>query len=302
MNSLLTAFLNNLLPILLASGVGFFLGKKTSLSPAPLSKVVLYIFSPCLVFNLLTTSPLTGGETLMMMGFSAATMTAITLLAGGVGYLMRWNRSLIAATMLASLATNAGNYGLSLTSFAFGQPALPYATLYMISNSLLTYTLGITIVSWGSERRQNPLSAPFKYPFLYAFILAILFNIFHIQLPLPIGRVVTLFSDAAIPTMLVILGLQLSCCQWKKPDLALLTSNVMRLVASPLVAIALASVFALQGAARQAGVIEAAMPTAVTATILAAEFNLEPNFITFTVAFSTLLSFVTLTPLITYLS
>lgn len=302
MNTLVSAFLNNLLPIFLAAGAGLLLGKKTGLNPSSLSKVVLYLFSPCLIFNMLTTSPLSGGETLTMMGFTILLMIAVTLLTGGLGVLFRWNRSLIAATMLASMATNAGNYGLSLTQFAFGQPAMPYATLYMVANSLMTYTLGITIASWGAEKRQNPLTAPLKFPFLYAFLLAIGFNVFHISLPLPIGRVIGLFSNAAIPTMLVILGLQLGCCEWKKPDLALITTNVMRLVASPVVALALASVFALQGAARQAGVIEAAMPTAVTATLLATEFDLQPGFVTFTVAFSTLLSFVTLTPLIAYLS
>ena len=44
------------------------------------------------------------------------------------------------------------------------------------------------------------------------------------------------------------------------------------------------------------------MPTAVTATLLATEFDLEPTFLTVTVAISTLLSFITLTPLIVYLS
>jgi predicted permease len=44
------------------------------------------------------------------------------------------------------------------------------------------------------------------------------------------------------------------------------------------------------------------MPTAVTATLLATEFELQPEFVTFSVAFSTLISILTLTPLITFLS
>ncbi|MCL4560763.1 MAG: AEC family transporter [Chloroflexi bacterium] len=302
MNDLLNAFLNNLLPIFLATGIGFLLGKKTSINPGSLSKIVLYIFSPCLIFAMLTGNSLSSGDVLTMMGYTIVLMVIVAAITGGIGFFLKWERSIVAATILASIATNAGNYGLSLTRFAFGDKALPYATLFMVANSLMTYTLGISIASWGSARKENPLKAPFQYPFLYAFILAMIFNYFHLRLPLPVDRVVTMFSDASIPSMLVLLGVQMSAVDWAKPSQVLVTTNLMRLVASPTVAIALSAIFALQGPARQAGIIQAAMPTAVTAMLLATEFDLQPGFVTISVAFSTLLSFVTLTPLITYLS
>ncbi len=302
MIALLNAFTDNILPILLASGAGFFLGKKTDISPGSISKIALYLFSPCLIYKLLTESDVSDRDILLMLGFTVLLMILIAALMGAVGKAFGWSKSIIAAAMLASLATNSGNYGLSLNQFAFGDKVLPYATLFMIGNSLMVYTLGIAIASWGSGRKGNPLAAPLKYPFLYAFVIGLIFSHLHISLPLPVDRVVTLFSDAAIPTMLVLLGLQLSQCEWRRPSLALSMTNVMRLVTSPLVAMGLAAVFALQGPARQAGILQAAMPTAVTATLLAAEFDLEPTFLTVSVAFSTLLSVLTLTPLIVYLS
>ncbi|HWT81281.1 MAG TPA: AEC family transporter [Candidatus Methylomirabilis sp.] len=237
-----------------------------------------------------------------MLVFTIVLMIIIAVLMGAVGMSFGWPKSIVAAAMLGSLATNSGNYGLSLCQFAFGSEVLPYAALFLIGNSLMTYTLGIAIASWGSGKKGNPLTAPFKYPFLYAFIIGIVFSHLHISLPLPVDRVVSLFSAAAIPSMLVLLGLQLSQSEWHRPSMALTLTNVMRLVTSPLIAIGLAAVFALEGPARQAGVLQAAMPTAVTATLLAAEFDLEPTFLTVTVALSTILSIFTLTPLIVYLS
>ncbi len=305
MNNLITVFINNLLPILMAAGIGVILGKTTSIQPGSISKLVLYVFSPCLIFVLLTTNRLSGRDILIMMAYTIVLMVVIAALMGGIGYLMGWDRSIIAAAVLASMATNAGNYGLSLNQFAFGDRVMPYASVFMVTNGLMTYTLGIVVASWGvqgAHKSGNPLLAPFKYPFVYAFMLALLSNQFNLALPLPIERIVDLFSNAAIPSMLVLLGLQLANTRWSRPSLALVTTNTLRLVGSPLVAVGLCALFALQGPARQAGILQAAMPTAVTATLLATEFDLQPAFVTFSVAFSTVLSFITLTPLISFLS
>jgi len=57
----------------------------------------------------------------------------------------------------------------------------------------------------------------------------------------------------------------------------------------------------LTGPARQAGVILASMPVAVVTTILALEFEIAPAFVTSAVFVSTVLSPLTLTPLIAHL-
>ncbi|MEI9814262.1 MAG: AEC family transporter [Acidobacteriota bacterium] len=71
---------------------------------------------------------------------------------------------------------------------------------------------------------------------------------------------------------------------------------------APLVALGLAATFGITGPARQAAVILASMPVAVVTTILALEFQLEPEFVTSAVFISTVLSPLTLVPLIAYLS
>jgi predicted permease len=60
----------------------------------------------------------------------------------------------------------------------------------------------------------------------------------------------------------------------------------------------MATIFGLQGMAYNAGVLEASMPTAVLSTILATEYDVEPAFVTTAVFSSTLLSPLTLTPLL----
>jgi predicted permease len=75
----------------------------------------------------------------------------------------------------------------------------------------------------------------------------------------------------------------------------------LQLVVMPAIGLGLAYLLGQTGPTFQAAVIESAMPTAVITTILAVEYDLDSAFITGTVLMSTLLSPLTLTPLIAYL-
>jgi len=101
--------------------------------------------------------------------------------------------------------------------------------------------------------------------------------------------------------MLILLGLQLQANQQTYPIPALLLANGMRLVGGAFFGLILGNIFGLQGAAYQAGVIESATPTAVLSTVLSTEFDTEPAFVTTVVFTSTLLSPLTLTPLLAHL-
>ncbi len=121
------------------------------------------------------------------------------------------------------------------------------------------------------------------------------------QLPLPINRAIDLLADASIPVLLVVLGMQLQSSQWKGNRMPLAVASSLRLVGAPLLAISLSLAFGLRGAAQQAMVLEASMPTAVLTTVIATEYNLQPDFVTAVVFLTTLLSPLTLTPLLSFL-
>ena len=72
----------------------------------------------------------------------------------------------------------------------------------------------------------------------------------------------------------------------------------LRLVGGIVVGALLAPLFGLDGAARQAGILQAAMPSAVICIILATEYDAEPAFVTSVVFATTVLSPLTLTPLL----
>lgn len=301
MIDLLTLFNNNLLPIFLSAGTGFVAARYLQVTPRSVSQIAFYIFSPCLIFTLLKRNPLPSSEVTRLVFFTLAVVLSLGFLTFLLGLLLRFERSVLAALLLTVMFGNTGNYGLSLNLFAFGQPALVFASLYFVSVGILVYTVGVLIASLGKSSPKKALLGLFKVPALYAIILALLFNRYHLSLPLPIDRTVTLLAEAAIPVLMVVLGVQLYNSRWSDHKTALGLSVVLRLVVSPLLAMGIAFLFQLEGAAYQAGVLESAVPTAVMMTVIANEYEAEPSFVTTAVIVSTLLSPLTITPLLALL-
>jgi predicted permease len=140
-----------------------------------------------------------------------------------------------------------------------------------------------------------------KVPAVYAVTAAILVLSTHATVPVAVMRPIGLLSDAAIPIMLLVLGMQLERAVMPKHPAAVAAAVVISLVVAPAIAFGLTWLLGITGAARQAAIIEASMPAAVITTVLALEFDLDAGFSTSVVFFTTLLSPLTLVLLIAYL-
>jgi len=302
MNELFTLFANNLLPIFLVAGVGYTAGKWLKVEARTISRIVFYIFSPCLLFDLLVNNQFNYGDILRMVGFAIAAILTVTAITWLLGRLINLERKMLAAVLLCTLTINAGNYGLSLNLFAFGEKALAHASLFFILSAIITYTLGTTIASMGKASLADSLRSLLKIPAAYVVPLALIFIYRGWELPVPLSRSISLLSGAAIPGMLLVLGLQLQKVRRAENLRVLFLATGMRLLGGLGVGLLLAPLFGLEGMAYKAGVLESSMPTAVLSTILATEFEIEPAFVTTAVFTSTLLSPLTLTPLLAILN
>jgi predicted permease len=298
LTNLLRLFANNLLPILLVAGTGYIAGKWLHVEARSISRVVFYLFSPCLIFDLLVTSEIQNSDMLRMVGFTVASILVVAALTWLLGRVFKLERKLMAAVLICTMTINAGNYGLSLNLFAFGEEALAYASLFFVASAIITYTLGTMVASMGKSSLGEAFKGLMKIPTVYAVVLALIFITMNWKLPLPLERSVALLGDAAIPGMLLVLGLQLQNNRRTRHVRALILANGMRLLGGMVVGFGMAALFGLQGMAYNAGVLESSMPTAVLSTILATEFDAEPAFVTTAVFSSTLLSPLTLTPLL----
>jgi predicted permease len=301
LTELFLLFIDNLLPIFLAAGTGYLLSRWLKADPRTLSQVTFYIFSPCLVFTILMKNQVSENEIVKMLLLAWGVMAVIGLLAWLTGQVVRFERKMLVAVMLTSVFMNSGNFGMSFNLFAFGQEGLAQSGVFFVGMSIATYTVGIFIASMGKASPRQALMNLLKVPAIYAVLLAVIFMHTGWKLPLPLQRTAELLGEASIPAMLVLLGMQLSAIRWNGQIRPLLLANGLRLLVAPLVALGLVLVFGLTGVARQVGILEASMPSAVLTIVLATEYDVEPAFVSAAVFTSTLASALTLTPLLAIL-
>jgi hypothetical protein len=196
---------------------------------------------------------------------------------------------------------NAGNYGLSVHQLAFGEEALAWAVLFFITSAMMTSSAGVYLASMGNSNPGAALLALLRVPSLYAIPLAFVVRGAAIELPVAVDRPISLLAGAAIPSMLLLLGMHIGKAGIPKERGPLAAAVTIRLIISPALAWLLARVLLLPAPGVQAAVLESAMPTAVLTSLIASEFQVEPRFVSGSILVSTLLSPLTVTPLIQWL-
>ena len=299
--TLISTFANNILPIILLGGAGFALGKLLQIEPRSLGRVVFYVFSPILIFDLLIKNQLKLSEAASVIGFTTTIILTIGITTYILGRLLKIEQTPLISILITTMFANTGNYGLPLVLFAFGDQALSYAGIYFVTTTLLFYSLGVFLASLGHMTLKQAAVGLFKVPTLYAVLLALLINVLHVELPLAINRAVELAAGGTIPLMLVLLGVQMTKVEFSNNLRALQLSVVLRLVIAPLLGLLITALFGIQGVARQGAMTQASMPSMVSATVLAEEYHLDSKLIAAVVFVSTLLSPLTLTPLLVFL-
>jgi predicted permease len=301
-NELFTTFANNLLPVFLVAGAGFILGKFLTVDSRSLGRVVFYVFSPLLIFDLMIKSTLNLGQAFITVGYTASIIAVMGLIAFVLGKLFQLERPYLLAVILTVAFGNTGNYGLPLVKFAFGNDALAVASIFYVTTTILFNTVGVVIASIGHMDLKSAVLGLFKLPSIYGVTLALIIKGLEVQLPLPISRTIEIAANGAIPLMLIVLGLELTRIQWSHSFRALGLGVATKLLLGPLVGLLLSRLFGMHGTVYQGNVLEAAMPAAVATTVVATEYNLEPALVTAIVFLGTALSPLTLTPLIVYLA
>lgn len=299
---LFSIFLNQILPVFIILGIGALFGHYAKPDVRTLSRIAFYVFSPCLIFVALTGNALT----LQEIGLIGLVALIVLLSSAAIGFIvaraLRFDRAKTAALILVMLIPNTGNMGLPVILFAFGEDTLARAVPFFTVSLLSIFSLGILVASSGKASIKQAVIEVFKTPVIYALIITIVVLISGIELPLFLSRPAELLGNATIPVMLTLLGVQIAQTRLPENLSFVYLAAGMRLLIGPAIGFGVALLFGLTGEARAAVVTEAAMPIAVFVAVLALEYDTEPALLTGAVVLSTLLSPLTLTPIIALLT
>lgn len=301
MGLLLSILLTDILPIFVLATAGFLLARYAKVDVKMLANVVFYSLLPCLAFRLLVTSKASGPNVGRLMLLAVLIMGSMGLLGYIAAKALRLDGTYLRAFLMVVMFSNGGNYGLPVVTFAFGAETLTYATIFFLTGSVLTYVVSAFFAGSRKGNIAGALDKVWRMPSLYGVAAALIVLATGRGVPEAVMRPVNMLSEAALPLMILILGMQLQRAVWpSRPGIVFMAVGIS-LLAAPVVALGLCSLLDVSGPARQAAVILSSMPVAVITTILALEFELAPEFVTGAVFVSTIASPLTLTPLIAYL-
>ena len=294
-------FLNVVTPVFILVVIGYFVGPRLKIDARSLSRTAYFVFIPAFVFNIISEAKIDSELALQMLSFILVAQIAVALLGFLVGKALRQSREITAAFVLIATFGNVGNFGLPLIVFRRGETARTYATVYFVATVFISFVICVGVASWARSGGVTAVFSVFKTPALIALIPALVFNITDVEVPIFLSRLSGLLGQAMIPVMLITLGVQMGEIPKIKINFNVFAASTVRLIGGPVLALLIVPYFGLEGLERSTGILQAAMPAAVLASIIALEYKLLPEFVTTTVLFSTLYSILTLTVILTFI-
>jgi predicted permease len=265
--------------LLIAAGFIFAHWKKISL--ASVTEIIVYLGTPSLVFSSLASKPLFAGDIIVLSG-------GVLLIFAGVGLLIRLYFFLTGFSSrgfaLPTLFMNAGNMGIPLALFAFGQEGMQRATLMFVIITFLQYSLGIYILNGRGNWTEI-----FRLPLIYAAIAGLIINLTQMKIPELLLQPVVMLGQATIPIMLISLGYRLYQVESLQLGHAL-GGALLRTIGGFAAANIAVNVVGAEGVNRQVLLLYGALPAAVINFILTEKYRQDPGLAASIVVLSTFIS------------
>jgi len=291
---LLKIFWNILTPIFLVASVGWWGRRRLGIDSRSLTTAAFYILTPSLVFDSLFRIQIAWQDLGRVLGFFLAMVATLLILGVIISRALGWGRAMTSAFILTLVLVNNGNYGIPLNQFAFGEVGSQLAVLFYTANAIFANTIGVLIASSGNTDVRMALKGLLRVPMIYATAAALLLRALSLEPPLPFMRAVGLLGNAAVPVMMMILGMQLSSIDATNSLRPAWVATGIRLVLSPLLAIVLSSALGLEGLVRIVGIVQWGTPTAVFTAVLASQYDCRPRYVAMVIFTTTLLSVLTM--------
>lgn len=273
-------------PVFVCAAIGWAwakLGK--AFDGETITGLTVQIGTPCLVFDTLTRLELSLQDFGVMALATAVVVGGFGVLATAWLYAVGMDRRTYLPVLMFP---NAGNMGLPICLFAFGDQGLALAVSFFAMMVILQFTVGVAITAGRASLRMLLTS-----PVLYAVAAAIPVIAFDLKLPEPASNTLRLLAGFTIPVMLIALGVSLAKLEVGSLGEGLAVA-VARLLIGFSVGTAVAWAFGLPPVAAGVLILQSAMPIAVFSYLFALRYGRRPEAVAGAVMQSAILGFVSL--------
>ncbi|MEX0806466.1 MAG: AEC family transporter [Candidatus Binatia bacterium] len=277
--------LSPVVPVFLLIATGFVFARWKKISLVPVTELIVYLGTPSLVFTSLARKPLSAADI-------AVLLSGVLLIFAGVGLLVRIYFSAFRFSSrgfaLPALFMNAGNMGIPLALFAFGEAGLQRATLMFVMITFLQYSLGLYLLNGRGNWAES-----FRLPLIYATLAGLTFSLNRISIPELLFQPISMLGQSTIPIMLVSLGYRLhdfQSFQWRHA----VGGALVRIFGGFLVASIVVNLIGAEGVNRQVLLLYGALPAAVINFVLTEKYRQDPELAASIVVLSTFISVLTI--------
>ncbi|GAE33743.1 AEC family transporter [Halalkalibacter akibai] len=294
-------FIEVVLPVLLVFLIGFGVQKWKQIDIKAVSTVAIYIMTPCLVFRTFYTAEL-DMQYLYIIFFSAILLVVLIIINKIYCKLKNYPQSIESGMILSTAFMNTGNYGAPIILFAYGEVGFAYSIIILVLHAIMMNFFGVYYAARGKAGIRVALKSVLEMPATWAVVVAIIMKGLNWEIPNNLFLTIDIVAEAAVPTVMVILGLQLAQIKWENFNWGHITYGVIvRLLISPLLAVGIVMLFPFDPLLAKVLIVSSAMPSAATIVIYAIQFNSEPKLVSSITLVSTLVSIFTITLLLAIL-
>lgn len=284
------------LPAFFTIALGFLFGRFKRTSSLALIDVAMYIATPCLVIVSMLSTPIVLGEAALLWASGLLIMAGTFVLARLV---FSWGKTKHSGLYLPIVFSNTVNIPFPIIYLAFGAEGLATAALYTIPYAMLIYSVG-TYIAAGQPDLKQGLVVVLRTPLIYAVFVGLLLNLTGIVLPDVLTSSLQFVGQAAMPLMLVVLGMNIGKIRLAHLSTTLLAS-VLRIGGGLAFGLLAVWLLDLKGIPRAVVILESAMPSAVWSALLATKYRNEEELVSSVVLVTTLAGIVVIPTLLYYL-
>ncbi|MBW1763112.1 MAG: AEC family transporter [Deltaproteobacteria bacterium] len=295
-------FNTSILPLFIIVAIAFVYNRICHPDISQITNLAINVFGPIFIFS----SVIKFNITLLSLIKPVIFMTLLTSIMIALAHLIA--RSIRATEdervsfILACSMVNVGNFGLPLIYFAFGKNAEAYSILYFAAFSIPLSTVAIYISSKEINFSKIMIDMA-RIPIFHAMVIALILSGMSINIPGPISKSLNLLSQATIPLLIFILGIQLSKMKFTMSHAKFIPLALgLRLIISPAVACLILAMISVTGLEKQVAMIQTSTPSALLPLMYAIRFNRSPDLLAAIILVSTVVSGITLTLLIKTIS
>jgi predicted permease len=279
------------LPVFIIIALGYLAGRVWKITPDTiriLTNLIIFFLLPCLIFvSTLNTQFDSSAWTMIMAAMFVVLI--VGLISYGLAKHLHLENGKQNGFMLGTMFMNAGSMGTSVALFVFGIEAFLLAIVFYITVQMLLYTVGVFIVSDGSLNLKS-LKPVLAMPLVWALILGMGASRLGVGTDIDLAPI-QMMAGAAIPLLLLTLGMQLSLIKPNAEALRLpAIAAAVRIPAGVVIALAIVYFLGLQGIEKSVVILSASMPTAVTTFVIGSRFNADKDQLSQQILLTTIIS------------